>query len=326
MSRQRPFIGMFMNLCEDDREISGRREAFLQGVGSIPGLTIATCFGAGDYDNYGQKAQDLRNLRVDGAGPDLFFATCWPSLRAVRGVAGDTPIVFAGNCDLRANPSTNTDYADNVFGFISYGKNLVGEWVRLLRAVKPDVARAAVLYDMDGARPNGPRERAKLVFDEIAAQGRQLSPVLDATTQINCASARLRDELEAFAKAAPTPGGVVIAVSVLAARNRQTIIDAANEFRLPVVYPNRLYTFQGGLVSKGTYIQGLYRSAGAYARRLLNQERPSPKIDLTQTGLDPDPKKVAVFETIINAKAAAAIGLTVDSNMLTRVRPDLVID
>src|SRR5262249_31402518 len=132
MSNQRPFIGMFMNLAEGDREVSARREAFLQGLGRIPGLTVATCFGAGDFGNYGAKALALRNLMVDGAGPDLYFAACWPSLRALVGVAGAKPIVVAGVADLAA-PGT-PKYGGNVYGFISYGKNLCGEWPKLLRA------------------------------------------------------------------------------------------------------------------------------------------------------------------------------------------------
>jgi ABC-type uncharacterized transport system substrate-binding protein len=317
VSRQRPFIGMFMNLAEGDREISARREAFLRGVGPMPGLTVAASYGAGDFGSYEKKAQALRDLVVDGSGPDLYLTTSWPSLRAVRDVAGDTPIVFAGVADLRADPTANTEYGKNVYGFISYGRNLCGEWVRLLKAVKPTVARAAVLYDMDRARSN-----AKWVFDEIVAQGRNLK--LDVTREINSGSATLDTDLVNFVKEADMPAGLIVGVSVLAAAKRQTIIDFAIANKVPVVYPNRLYTFSGGLVSKGTYIQGLYHSAGQYARRLLLKEEPppSPRIDMTQTGLDRSKK--AVFETVINAKAAAAISLELDTAVLKNA--DLIID
>jgi hypothetical protein len=331
MSRQRPFIGMFLNLAKDDREISARREAFLQGVGPLPGLTVATCYGAGDYNNYPDKAQKLSEFQVDGAGPDVYFATCWPSVRALKRIAGSgeraTPIVFTGTADLRDDPSRNSDYENNVYGFISFGKNLCGEWVRLLRAVKPDVTRAAVLYDTVGGVREGPRPRASEVYREIVAQGWLLDPALDATKEIYVGSDKLRQELEAFAqeaRAAGTPAGLIVAESVVAANHRQIIIDVAKNLKLPVVCPNRLYPFQGALVSKGTHIQSLYRSAGEYARKLINREVPSPQIDMTQTGLDP--QKKAVFETVINAEAAAAIGLTVDAAMLARVKPDLVIE
>ena len=76
MTARRPFIGMFLNLPEGDRETSARRDAFLQGLGPLPGLSVATRFGAGEFDMYEQRAQELHDLKVDGAGPDLYFATC----------------------------------------------------------------------------------------------------------------------------------------------------------------------------------------------------------------------------------------------------------
>src|SRR5215470_4570551 len=101
---------MFMNLAEDDREISARREAFLRGFGPRPAPTIATTFGGGDFGNghtnYKRKAKELAELRVGGAGPDLYVATCWPSLRALIHVADRTPIVFVGLVNLRDPPAT----------------------------------------------------------------------------------------------------------------------------------------------------------------------------------------------------------------------------
>ncbi len=324
MSRQHPFIGMFMNMAEGDREISARREAFLQGVGTLQGLTVASRFGAGEFDSYGAKAQALRDLVVDGAGPDLYFATCWPSLRAVLGVVQDKPVVFAGVVDLSPNPAGNPEYAPNVSGFISYGTNLCGEWPRLLRAVAPAVSRAAVLYDMNPNRPHG-----LSVYNEIAARAQNLIPPLQVTRGIDCGSETLDADLARFVNEAGTPPGLIVAVSVVAAKKRQTIIDRADALRLPVVYPNRLYTFHegtithGGLISKGTYIQGLYRSAGEYVRQVIQQivagqPLPPRKIEITQTGPN------AKFETVINLKAANAIGLNVDPAVL--MNADLIIE
>jgi ABC-type uncharacterized transport system substrate-binding protein len=318
VSRHRPFIGIFTNLAEGDREISARREAFLRGLGPVPGLTITTRYGAGEFRDYPEKAKALRDTMVDGVGPDLYLATCWPSLRALIGVAGDTPIVFVGVANLRPDPAATDEYGKNVYGFISYGRNLCGEWARFLRDVAPDVARAAVVYDMDNNRPN-----ARWVFEEIAAQGRKFSPMLDVKTEINCGSATLETDLANFVKAAGTPAGLILGASVLAAAKRQALVKFAVDCKVPVVYPNRLYTFSGGLASKGTYIQGLYHSAGIYARKLLAGERPSPRIDITQTGLNPDPNKTAVFETVINMTAAEKINRKIDPAVLAKA--DLII-
>ncbi len=121
--------------------------------------------------NYGKKAQALRDLVVDGSGPDLYFTGCWPSLRALNGVVRRQANRLCRDGQPEGKtPQPLPSMASNVYGFISYGKNLCGEWVRLLRAVKPTVARAAVVYDMDPARYN-----AKWVYDEILAQAQNLS-------------------------------------------------------------------------------------------------------------------------------------------------------
>jgi len=72
-----------------------------------------------------------------------------------------------------------------------------------------------------------------------------------------------------------------------------------------------------------TYIHALYHSAGQYAQKLfLKEEPPSPRSDITQTGLDPSKK--AVFETVINGAAANAIGLKLAPALLKNA--DLIID
>jgi ABC-type uncharacterized transport system substrate-binding protein len=310
---------MFFNLGDGDREISARRESFFRGLGAMPGLTIATRFGDGEFAKYHEKAQALSALRVDGSGPDLYLATCWPSLRALKNVAGDTPIVFAGLANLGSSPATDPQYPPNVYGFISYGKNLCEEWVRLLKTVKPEVQRVAVVYDTNKVQPNT-RPNAKKVYEAIKAHGHTLGPDLPEPTEINCGSDTLVDDLDRFAGqgAAAASAGLIVGVSVLAAKRRQAIIDFAVRKKVPVVYPNRLYTLNGGLVSKGTYIQGLYRSAGIYARKLINREQPSPRIDMTQTGPG------AVFETVINAKTARDMHLKLDPALLTSA--NLIID
>ena len=328
MTARRPFIGMFLNLPEGDRETSARRDAFLQGLGPLPGLSVATRFGAGEFDMYEQRAQELHDLKVDGAGPDLYFATCWPSLRALIKVrkALSTPIVVAGVADLSADPERNPGYASNVYAFISYGKNLCGEWPRLLRGVAPNVVRTAVLYDMHRERPG-----AKAVYDEIVAEAGKLVPRLDVTRGIDCGSETdiLEKDLLAFVNEAETPAGLIVAVSVPTARKRQTIVDLMNRLKLPAVYPNRLYTMHngntehGGLASVGTYLPELYRRAGSCANQIITQIEgtgglPSPRIDIGQTGLIRDPEQTAVFETVINLSAAHAIGLTVPNEALAK--------
>jgi ABC-type uncharacterized transport system substrate-binding protein len=312
MSSNHPFIGIFMNLGEGDREISARIDAFLEGVnsggvgpGPVPGLTIALRFGNADFGNYQTIANELYNLRVDGAGPDLYFTTCWPSLRILW--AFPRPVVFAGIPWIGTTPP----YPNNVYGFVSAGANVCREWVALLNDItQGTVKRVGVIFDDDKNRPDA-RNR---IWTEISNQAAtyNITP-----TPINCGSGTLDQDIKAFAQAATTPAGLIVAMSALTAKRREVVTLAAKNLRLPTIYPNRLYTVHGGsikcagLASRGTYLPDLYRKAGGYARQLIDHNVPNPQINQDQA----DPTK-AKFETVINLNAAEAISLTVPLNVL----------
>jgi hypothetical protein len=321
MSSNYPFIGIFMNLGEADREISARRDAFLEGVnsggvrpGPVRGLTIALRFGNADFGNYQKIAQELYALRVDGAGPDLYFTTCWPSLRELWSFP--EPIVFAGIPEMSSSPPS---YPSNVYGFLSAGTNICREWVGLFNDItQGNVKRAGVIFDNDSNNRPGAQD----IYTGIQTQAATYSIT---TTKIDCGSDTLELDIKRFAQAATTPAGLIVAMSALTAKRREAVTLAAQTLDLPVIYPNRLYTVHGGsakcagLASRGTYLPDLYRKAGGYARQLIDYyvlrvpgaTLPTPQINKEQA----DPHK-AKFETVINLNAAEAIGLTVPPNVL----------
>lgn len=232
MSSNHPFIGIFMNLGEGDREISARIDAFLEGVnsggvgpGPVPGLTIALRFGNADFGNYQTIANELYNLRVDGAGPDLYFTTCWPSLRILW--AFPRPVVFAGIPWIGTTPP----YPNNVYGFVSAGANVCREWVALLNDItQGTVKRVGVIFDDDKNRPDA-RNR---IWTEISNQAAtcNITP-----TPINCGSGTLDQDIKAFAQAATTPAGLIVAMSALTAKRREVVTLAARICACPRFIP-----------------------------------------------------------------------------------------
>jgi putative ABC transport system substrate-binding protein len=299
-------VAMFFNLPEGDRDLSMRREAFLQGLGSISELHVAERFGAAQYVQYGQRAKELNDLN-----PDVFFAACWPTFNAVMGVkAQNTPVVFAGMFDASDDPTKNTAYNDpSVYGFISYGVNLCKQWPGLLLQVAPNVKRVGIVFDK--SRQGQPQLVGSAIRTACVAAGLQMTDIAD----IDASSANLKQAIVNFANAASTPAGLIVAASTLTATRRQDIFDQVENLKLPAIYPNRIYTMHvgngnaGGLISRGTYLPDFYRSAGHYANQILNKTPPNVRVDFSQTGSNPS------FETVVNLRAAKAINLSVPTSV-----------
>ena len=88
----------------------------------------------------------------------------------------------------------------------------------------------------------------------------------------------------------------------------------AARYRLPAIYPFRIFAAEGGLLSYGFDQIDSWRGAATYVDRILRGEKPA---DLPVQA----PTK---FELIVNLKTAKTLGLTIPGTMLARA--DQVID
>ena len=91
-------------------------------------------------------------------------------------------------------------------------------------------------------------------------------------------------------------------------RYRDSIIGLAARYKLPAVYPERLFALAGGLISYGPDQIHQYRHAATYVDRILRGEKPA---DLPVQA----PTK---YELVINLKTAKALGLDVPPTLLAR--------
>ena len=285
-------VGVLTNRVADNPEGQAAVAAFrqaLQQLGWSDGrnIRIDMRWGVNDVDRDRRDAVELVAL-----APDVILASGTPSVAALQHASRSLPIVFvgvtdpvgAGLVDTLARPG------GNVTGFMLLEYSSSGKWLELLNQIAPFVKRVGVLRDT--ANPAGIAQFGVL---QGAAQllGVEVSPV----------SVRDAGEIErafaAFARSAN--GGLIVTGSASASVHRDLIIALAAKHKLPAVYSNRYLVIDGGLISFGADLMNSYRRAAGYVDRILKGEKPA---DLPVQA----PTK---YETVINLKAAKALGLTV---------------
>jgi hypothetical protein len=94
---------------------------------------------------------------------------------------------------------------------------------------------------------------------------------------------------------APAPnGGLLVLPDATTIARRDLVVSLAARYRLPAVYPFRLFVAAGGLMSYGTDLIDQFRLSASYIDRILRGAKPA---DLPVQA----PTK---YETIVNLKAA----------------------
>ncbi len=89
-------------------------------------------------------------------------------------------------------------------------------------------------------------------------------------------------------------------------RNRDKILELAARHKIPAMYPSRVYTVGGGLMSYGADIVGVYRQVGAHIGQILKGAKPA-ELPVLQ------PSK---YELVINMKTVQLLGIRVPNVLL----------
>jgi ABC-type uncharacterized transport system substrate-binding protein len=292
-------IGVLISLAADDKEGQTRLAAFLQGLqelGWIDGrnVRVDTRWGAGDAERVRKYIAELIALT-----PDVILVSGGSLVAPLLQATHTVPIVFtqtpdpigAGFVENLARPGGNAT------GFMLFDYSMAGKWLEVLKQIAPGVTRVAVMRDP--ATPQGVGQFSA-VHSLAPSLGIDVSP-------INAVEA---SELErGIAAVAQTPNsGLIVTGSNFALIHRELIIKLANQYKLPTIYPLRLFAPAGGLICYGPEEIEPHKRAAGYVDRILKGEKPG---DLPVQA----PTK---YELVINLKTAKALGLDVPSSLLAR--------
>ena len=269
----------------------------LQKLGWTEGenLRIDVRFGRGDAELIRLHADELLRLK-----PDVVLAHGVVGAGALQRATRSVPVVFVQVQDpVGGGFVANLARPEgNLTGFTNFDYSMVGKWLELLKEADPRIIRAvAVINPDDRTRWNG-----------YAAALETLAPPLG----VRASMAGIRDAVDierAIATlAAEADGGLLVLPDATAGVYAQRIVDLAARHRLPSVYPYDIYVRQGGLIAYAENTPDQYRRAAAYIDRLLRGARVS----------DLPVQATERFQTVLNLKTAAALGLTISPALLAR--------
>jgi putative ABC transport system substrate-binding protein len=242
-----------------------------------------------------ELAAELVRLKMDVIVIDG-GATAGP----VKAAISDIPIIFTLVGDPVANGlvASMARPGGNLTGLtISVGYEIAGKRVEVLKDLKPDLARLAILKN-----PTHPATGAYL--SEAEKAGRALGLTM-RTFDVRSPG----DLPAAFAAMVEwRADGVTTINDAMLYTQRERVVTLARESRLAGVHPETAFVQAGGLVSYGPIVPDLFRRAASYVDKILKGAIPA-ELAIEQ------PTK---FELVVNLKTARSLGLTVSRDFLLR--------
>ena len=257
-------------------------------------------WGGGSFDGQRAAASELVGLK-----PDVIVVNGNRGVAALKRETRTIPIVFAGLADAveQGFVESMAQPGGNITGFIHFETSLTGKFLDILKEISPKLGHVALVQ-----APDDPAAAARTRYFESNAAALNLRPV----------SAPVRGPADIERVIAPLGseggGGLVVMPSATVIVHRDAIVAAAARYRVPAIYPFRLFVTGGGLAYYGASILDLTRRAAGYVDRILKGENPANLPVQAPTK----------YELVINLKTAKALGIDVPPRVL--VRADEVIE
>ena len=289
-------VGVFMNLSEGDPDGTRRIAALLKSLdefGWTEGRNIRFDFRWGvDVEHIQKNAEELVALN-----PDVILAASLPAVLALQQTTHKVPIIFVGVTDPVALGLVESlaRPGGNATGFSPAEVELSAKWVQVLKEMAPALTQVAVFHNPAylGGVPQ---------FSAVQTAAASLGVAL-STIDVRDKSA-IEQAVASFASQ-PNGGLVTLRISENVAL-RDSLVALAAKYRLPAIYPLRVFATGGGLASYGPDIIEEYREAGGYVDRILRGEKPANL-----------PVQVASkYQLVINLKTAKSLGLALPQTLL----------
>jgi len=299
-------VGVLMGLANDE-ETQARAKIIEQGLakkGWVVGqnLRIEYRFAGGDAKRMLSLAKELAGLN-----PDVIIGHSTPVVAALLQTTRTIPIVFVVVSDPVGSGfvASIARPGGNITGFSVMQTTIIGKYLSILRALKPQLTRVGLMYNPESVPGGGTFYMPSFMQSAKEFHVTPIEAEVHSPAQVETAMADLDI----------VPGSALIVLAGnFTTLYRELIISLAARLRIPAIYPYRYFADEGGLLSYGVDVLDLFRRAPDYVDRILQGAKPA---ELPVQA----PKK---FELVINLKAARALDLVVPRILLAGA--DTLID
>jgi putative ABC transport system substrate-binding protein len=257
-------------------------------------LQVEYRWGGGNAARTQAYAAELANL-----APAVIFGQGTPVATALKKAGPQIPVVFVNVADpVRSGlVSSFADPGGNITGFSNFEHSMGGKWLELLRETAPSLRKVLVILNPDSiATP------PLISSIESAANTFSFQVIRLAVRNAQ----EIEGEINKFSEARDV--GLMALPDFISLANRDLIIDLATRHKMPSIFPFKVFSAHGGLMSMGVDTTDAFRRAATYVDRILRGARPR---DLPVQA----PTKL---EFVINLKTAAALNLAIPPSVLAR--------
>jgi putative ABC transport system substrate-binding protein len=291
-AQQPPVIGFLHSGSPEPnaKRVAGLRKG-LADAGFVEGKNVAIEFrwAEGKDDRLPELASDLVRQRV------AVIATALQHRGSGRSQSCDLDDsdLFSGPPDELGLVRSLNRPGGNATGITTLAVEVAAKRLSLLRELVPKAISIALLL-----KPSHPS--AKPVTASLQAAARTLGVELDVL------EASTDREIEEAYLALKPGDGLVVATDPFFFIRRAQLVALSARHGVPTIYDSREFGEAGGLMSYGPNHVRLWEQAGTYIGRILKGEKPA---DLPVT-------QAAIFDMVINLKAAKALGLAVPDKLI----------
>jgi putative ABC transport system substrate-binding protein len=231
--------------------------------------------------------------------PDVIFAQGTPVTAALQRVTRTIPIVFVNVTDPVSSGLVSSlgQPGGNITGFTNFEFSMGGKWLESLKEIAPSVRQVAIILNPDSVA-------TRPVLNSVKSSAQAFG--------LEVAELAVRDGKEIEREVGKLAGenniGLMALPDFIPLANRDLIIALAMRYRMPSIFPFRIFAASGALMSLGIDNRDLFRRAASYVDRILRGAKPQELPIQAPTK----------FELVINLKTAKALGITVPPALLTR--------